>query len=99
MNNTNGLAALNKAIAATVSRAVCTISGRDVTLPIHSVTVDGAVFKVNIYLDDTVSGTVTATKLYDNTGVLLVQRADSVPKPAEKNLLIVFEFELTEVSP
>lgn len=94
-----GLEVFNKAIAETIKRAVCTIDGKDVTLPIHRITVEGATFKVNIYLDDTVSGTVTKTKLYDKDGNLVIQRADSVPKPVEKNLLIVFQLELTEVSP
>lgn len=94
-----GLAVFNKAIAETIQRAVCTIDGKDKTLPIHSVTVDGATFKVNIYLDDTVSGTVQNTKLYDKDDNLLIQRADVVKKPAEKNLLIVFSLELREVSP
>ena len=50
-----GLAVFNKAVAETITRAVCTISGKDYTLPIKSVTVEGATFKVNIYLDDTLS--------------------------------------------
>lgn len=50
-----GLAVFNKAVAETITRAVCTISGKDYTLPIKSVTVEGAKFKVNIYLDDTLS--------------------------------------------
>lgn len=94
-----GLAVFNKAIAETITRAVCTISGKDYTLPIHSVTVEGAKFKVNIYLDDTLSGTVQNTKLYDKDNNLLIQRADVVQKPGEKNLLIVFSLELKEVSP
>ena len=71
-----GLAVFNKAVAETITRAVCTISGKDYTLPIKSVTVEGATFKVNIYLDDTLSGTVTNTKLYDKDGNLLIQRQD-----------------------
>ena len=63
-----------------------------------SVTVEGATFKVNIYLDDTLSGTVTNTKLYDKDGNLLIQRQDVVPKPEEKNLLVVFQLELREVA-
>lgn len=62
------------------------------------VTVEGAKFKVNIYLDDTLSGTVTNTKLYDKDGNLLIQRQDVVPKPEEKNLLVVFQLELREVA-
>ena len=88
----------NKAVAETITRAVCTISGKDYTLPIKSVTVEGAKFKVNIYLDDTLSGTVTNTKLYDKDGNLLIQRQDVVPKPEEKNLLVVFQLELREVA-
>ena len=38
-----GLAVFNKAVAETITRAVCTISGKDYTLPIKSVTVDEAV--------------------------------------------------------
>lgn len=93
-----GLAVFNKAVAETITRAVCTISGKDYTLPIKSVTVEGATFKVNIYLDDTLSGTVTNTKLYDKDGNLLIQRQDVVPKPEEKNLLVVFQLELREVA-
>lgn len=92
------LAVFNKAVAETITRAVCTISGKDYTLPIKSVTVEGATFKVNIYLDDTLSGTVTNTKLYDKDGNLLIQRQDVVPKPEEKNLLVVFQLELREVA-
>lgn len=94
-----GLEVFNRAIAETITRAVCTVDGKDKTLPIHSISVEGATFKVNIYLDDTVSGTVSNTKLYDKDGNLLIQRADSVQKPADKNLLIVFNLELQEVSP
>lgn len=42
-------------IAETITRAVCTIDGKDIVLPIKSVTVEGATFKVNIYLDDTLN--------------------------------------------
>lgn len=91
-----GLAVFNKAIAETITRAVCTIDGKDIVLPIKSVTVEGATFKVNIYLDDTLKGTVTNTKLYDKDGNLLMQRPDVVPKPEEKNLLVVFQLELRE---
>lgn len=94
-----GLAAFNKAIAGTFARAVCTISGKDYNLPIHSISIDGATFTVNVYLDDTINGQVTNTKLYDKDGVLLIQRPDRVDKPSEKNLLIVFNLELREVSP
>lgn len=93
-----GLAVFNKAIAETITRAVCTIDGKDIVLPIKSVTVEGAMFKVNIYLDDTLKGTVTNTKLYDKDGSLLIQRQDVVAKPEEKNLLIVFQLELREVA-
>ena len=72
---------------------------RDYTLPIHSIKTEGATFYVNIYLDDTVNGTVTNTKLYDGDNNLLIQRADVVSKPAEKALLIVFQIETKEVSP
>lgn len=94
-----GLAVFNKAIAETVTKAVCTIDGKDLVRPIHSVKVEDNKFNVNIYLDGSVNGTVTNTKLYDKDNVLLIQRADRVVKPASKNLLIVFELELSEVSP
>lgn len=93
-----GLAVFNKAIAETITRAVCTIDGKDIVLPIKSVTVEGATFKVNIYLDDTLKGTVTNTKLYDKDENILIQRQDVVAKPEEKNLLIVFQLELREVA-
>lgn len=99
MITTNGLSELNAAMAAVVSRAVCTVSGKDINLPIHSTKVSGNKFQVNVYLDDTVAGTVTASKLYSNKGTLLVDRPDNIPKPSGKNLLVVFEFELSEVSP
>lgn len=99
MIETKGLEVFNKAIAETITRAVCTIDKKDVVLPIHSVTVAGSTFKVNIYLDDTVSGTVSNTKLYDKDGNLLIQRPDVVQKPADKNLLIVFSLELEEKTP
>lgn len=94
-----GLEVFNRAMAETITRAVCTVDGKDIALPVHSVIVEGTTFKVNIYLDDTVAGTVSNTKLYDREGNLLMQRADVVRKPEEKNLLIVFQIELTEVSP
>ena len=67
-------------------------------LDVYKRQVEGAKFKVNIYLDDTLSGTVTNTKLYDKDGNLLIQRQDVVPKPEEKNLLVVFKLELREVA-
>ena len=99
MIETTGLAVFNKAIAGTFARAVCTISGKDYNLPIHSISVNGSTFQVNIYLDDTINGQVTNTKLYNNENVFLIQRPDRVDKPSEKNLLIVFNLELKEVSP
>lgn len=79
-----GLAVFNKAVAETITRAVCTISGKDYTLPIKSVTVEGATFKVNIYLDDTLSGTVTNTKLYDKDGNLLISARTSYQNQKKK---------------
>lgn len=95
----NGLKEFSKVLSAVATRAVCTVSGKDVNLPIHSTSVNGTKFQINVYLDDTVAGTVTASKLYSNTGTLLVNRADNIQKPAGKNLLVVFEFELSEVAP
>ena len=79
-----GLAVFNKAVAETITRAVCTISGKDYTLPIKSVTVEGATFKVNIYLDDTLSGTVTNTKLYDKVGSEMCIRDSTYPAPGRR---------------
>lgn len=40
----SGLAVFNKAIAETVVKAVCTINGKDVVRPIHSIKVE----KINL---------------------------------------------------
>ena len=93
-----GLAVFNKAVAETITRAVCTISGKEYTLPIKSVTVEGATFKVNIYLDDTLSGTVTNTSCTTKTETYLSSARTSYQNQKKKNLLVVFQLELREVA-
>lgn len=93
-----GLAVFNKQSQKRLQGQYVQISGKVTHFRSKAVTVEGAKFKVNIYLDDTLSGTVTNTKLYDKDGNLLIQRQDVVPKPEEKNLLVVFQLELREVA-
>lgn len=95
----NGIKKFASAMANIVSRGTFTIDGKTKDVPIHSTTIEGDTFYVNLYLDDTVVGTITATKLYDYEGTLLADRPDSIKKPVDKGLLIVFKFKLSEVTP
>lgn len=95
----NGIKKFAAAMAGIVSRGTFTVDGKTVNVPIHSVDISGDTFNVNLYLDDTVVGTITAAKLYDFEGTLLTDRPDSIKKPADKGLLVVFKFKLSEVTP
>lgn len=99
MITVNGLKKFAAAMAGIVSRGTFTVDGKTVNVPVHSVEIADETFHVNLYLDDTVVGTVTAAKLYDFEGTLLTDRPDSIKKPAEKGLLVVFKFKLSEVTP
>ena len=99
MITTNGIKKFAAAMAGIVSRGTFTVDGKTHNVPIHSVEVKEDTFHVNLYLDDTVVGTVTAAKLYDFEGTLLTDRPDSIKKPVDKGLLVVFKFKLTEVAP
>lgn len=99
MITTNGIGKFAAAMAKIVSKGTFVINGATKQVEVHSVEVKGDTFFVNLYLDDTVSGTITATKLYDFEGTLLADRPDSIIKPVDKGLLIVFKFKLSEVTP
>lgn len=99
MITTNGIQKFAKAMANIVSKGTYTVGGVTKDLPIHSTKVEGDTFYVNLYLDDTVVGNITNTKLYDYEGTILADRPDSIVKPAEKGLLIVYKFKLSEVTP
>ena len=99
MITTTGIQKFAKAMAGIVSRGTFTVSGNTINVPIHSTEVTGDTFQVNLYLDDTVVGTVTAAKLYDFEGTLLADRPDNIIKPASKGLLVVVKFKLSEVAP
>ncbi|MEG1083989.1 MAG: hypothetical protein RSE04_06065 [Hydrogenoanaerobacterium sp.] len=99
MITTTGIQKFAAAMAKIVSKGTITVNGQTKNVEVHSVKVEGDTFFVNLYLDDTVVGTITATKLYDFDGTLLADRPDSIVKPADKGLLIVFKFKLSEVTP
>lgn len=99
MITTNGIQKFAAAMAKIVSKGTFTIDGKTKEVEVHSIKIEGDTFFVNLYLDDTVVGTITATKLYDFEGTLLADRPDSIKKPADKGLLIVFKFKLSEVTP
>lgn len=99
MITTNGIQKFAKAMANIVSKGTYTVGGVTKDLPIHSTKIEGDTFYINLYLDDTVVGNITNTKLYDYEGTLLADRPDSITKPADKGLLIVYKFKLSEVTP
>jgi len=99
MITTNGIRVFAEAMASTVSKGGFIVDGRTVEVPVESMSVEGDTFIVNLYLDDTVVGTITAARLYDKNGTILLDRPDSVTKPQEKALLIVFKIKLSEVTP
>jgi len=96
MMTADGITKFATAIGNTITRCECTISGTVKNLPIQSTQVVGDTVQVNIYLDDTLQGTVTEARLYDNVGTLLASRPDSISKPATKALLLVFKFKISE---
>lgn len=99
MITTNGIQKFAKAMANIVSKGTYTVGGVTKNLPVHSTKIENDTFYINLYLDDTVIGNITNTKLYDYEGTLLAERPDSIDKIADKGLLIVYKFKLSEVTP
>lgn len=86
-------------MASTVTKGGFIVDGKTVEVPVEAMSVEGDTFTVSLYLDDTVVGKVTVARLYDKNGTVLVDRPDSVMKPQEKALLVVFKIKISEVTP
>lgn len=99
MITTNGLKVFAAAMASTVTKGGFIVDGKTVEVPVEAMSVEGDTFTVSLYLDDTVVGKVTVARLYDKNGTVLVDRPDSVMKPQEKALLVVFKIKISEVTP
>jgi hypothetical protein len=80
-----------------MDHAVIKINNVDTTVAIQSTKVSNNVLYIYVWLDDTVTGTITNTKLIDKDGDVFVEKADNITKDVIIGTLITFKMTLTEV--
>lgn len=93
-----GLNSFATAMLAQIATAYVVVGGVEKLATIQSTSVVNGLVTVNIYLDDSINGTVTKFRLKKNDGTILIEQSDNVSKPAEKGLLTVIKFTVTEVA-
>ena len=74
-----------------------TIGGVKYKTPIYKTDLTGDVITIYLYLDDTVSGTITKFELLDQDGAVFDDQPDNIVKPNINGLLISFKYTLKRV--
>lgn len=74
-----------------------TIGGVAKTTPIFKTDRSGDVITFYLYLDDTVSGTVTKLELLDTAGAVFDDQPDTIIKPSLNGLLVAFKYTVRRV--
>lgn len=97
MITTAGLNVIANAIKGTIAEGTYTISGVTKTIPLFSTAIAANSLVVQLYLDDSVAGTVTNFKLKGYDGTIIADRPDSVLKTSLKGLLVIFTIVVQEV--
>lgn len=98
MITTQGLDIMSNAIMESLFKARYVIGGQIKYLDITSKTVENGLITVNVYVSESVLGTITEVSLLDINNTVMVHRPDSIVKPLLEGLLIVFKFTVSEVS-
>ena len=97
MITTAGLSKITDAVKGLIAGGTYTIGGVTKDIPIFSAAQNANILVVQLYLDDSVAGTVTKFQLKGYDGTILVDRPDSVTKTALKGLLVIFNITVTEI--
>jgi hypothetical protein len=74
-----------------------TIGGVKYTTPLFNVERSGDVITFYLYLDDTVSGTITKFELLDTNGDVFDDQPDNITKPSINGLLVTFKYTVQRV--
>jgi hypothetical protein len=74
-----------------------TVNGVTKTTPIFQVKQEGDVVTFYLYLDDTVSGTITKIQLIDQDGAVFDDQPDNITKSSINGLLVAFKYTLKKV--
>jgi hypothetical protein len=69
----------------------------DTTVAIQSTNVVNNILYIYVWLNDTIKGTITDTKLIDKNGDVFAEKADNIVKDMIIGTLITFKMTLTEV--
>lgn len=74
-----------------------TLNGTKYTCPIYKTDLTGDVITIYLYLDDSVSGTITNFELLDQDGDTFDDQPDNITKPNINGLLVSFKYTLKRV--
>lgn len=74
-----------------------TMNGIQYLIPIYRTDLTGDVITIYLYLDDSVSGTITRFELLDQDGDTFDDQPDNISKPNINGLLIEFQYTLKRV--
>jgi hypothetical protein len=91
-----GLNSMATAVKNLIAGGTYTIGGVTKDIPIVSTAINANTLVVQLYLDDSVAGTVTKFQL-KGYGTILADRPDNVVKTSLKGLLVIFTIVIQEV--
>ncbi|WP_046180396.1 hypothetical protein [Domibacillus tundrae] len=74
-----------------------TIGGVKTTAPIYKSSLTGDVITIQLYLDDSVKGTITKFELMDQKGQVFDDQPDNIIKPETNGLLVTFKYTLKKL--
>jgi hypothetical protein len=92
-----GLNSMATAVKNLIAGGTYTIGGVTKDIPIVSTAINANTLVVQLYLDDSVAGTVTKFQLKGYDGTILADRPDNVVKTSLKGLLVIFTIVIQEV--
>jgi len=98
MITTAGLQIITEAIMDSIFKARYVVNGQTKYVDIVSKTAVNGLITVNVYINESVLGTVTEVSLLDINNTVMVNRPDTIVKPLLEGLLVVFKFTVSEVS-
>lgn len=80
-----------------ITKADYTIGGITKQTNIYNTVVNGNTIEKWVYLSDADAGNITRVRLLNSSGEVIADRPDSIQKVANKGVLFIFKFVISEV--
>lgn len=94
---TTGHTKLKEFLLNNIKQGRYTMNGVKYLTPLYKTDLTGDVITIYLYLDDSVSGTITRFELLDQDGDVFDDQPDNIVKPNINGLLVAFKYTLKRV--